>query len=47
VVLRSAERPVAALLVDIDPDSGLITTIRLIGNPDKLAGLGTDPTRPT
>jgi len=43
VVLHTASGPVAAAMVDLDPDTGLITVIRLIGNPDKMSGLSGDP----
>jgi RNA polymerase sigma-70 factor, ECF subfamily len=39
VVLHTSTGPVAAALVDLDPITGLIAVIRLIGNPDKLTGL--------
>ncbi len=42
-VLQTTAGPVAAAMVDLDPDTGLITVIRLIGNPDKMSGL----TRPS
>jgi hypothetical protein len=29
-------------MVDLDPDSGLITVVRLVGNPDKMTGLAAD-----
>jgi len=35
--------PAAAALVDLDPDTGLIVVIRMVGNPDKLTGLGELP----
>ena len=38
-VLHTTAGPVAAAMVDLDPDTGLITVIRLIGNPDKMSGL--------
>jgi RNA polymerase sigma-70 factor (TIGR02957 family) len=39
LVLDSPAGPVSALLVDLDPDTGLIAVLHLVGNPDKLAGL--------
>jgi RNA polymerase sigma-70 factor (ECF subfamily) len=42
VVLESPAGPVAVAMVDLDPDSGLIAVIRLVGNPDKMTGLAAD-----
>ena len=39
LVLDSPAGPISALLVDLDPDTGLIAVLRLVGNPDKLGGL--------
>jgi RNA polymerase sigma-70 factor, ECF subfamily len=39
VVLRTAAGPLAVAMVDLDPDTGLITVVRLISSPDKMAGL--------
>ena len=39
VVLHTATGPFAAGMVDLDPDTGLISVIRLIASPDKMAGL--------
>jgi RNA polymerase sigma-70 factor (ECF subfamily) len=38
-VLYTAAGPLAMAMVELDPDSSRITVIRLIGNPDKMAGL--------
>jgi RNA polymerase sigma-70 factor (ECF subfamily) len=42
-VLWMPAGPAAAALVDLDPDTGLIVVIRMVGNPDKLTGLGEPP----
>ena len=42
VVLQTPAGPVAMAMVDLDPDSGLITVVRLVGNPDKMTGLAAD-----
>lgn len=42
VVLETPAGPVAVAMVDLDPDSGLITVIRLLGNPDKMTGVAAD-----
>jgi RNA polymerase sigma-70 factor (ECF subfamily) len=38
-VLWTSAGPTAVALIDLDPDTGLITVIRMVGNPDKLTGL--------
>jgi RNA polymerase sigma-70 factor (ECF subfamily) len=43
VVLATAAGPIGVALVDLDPDSGLVSVIRLIDNPDKMSGLADDP----
>lgn len=40
VVLQSADGPYAAAILDLDPDTGTVTVIRLVNSPDKLTGLG-------
>ena len=41
VVLYTAAGPLATAMVELDPDTGRILVIRLIGNPDKMTGLET------
>jgi RNA polymerase sigma factor (sigma-70 family) len=38
-VLNTPAGPVAAAMVDLDPDTGLITVVRLFASPDKMSGL--------
>jgi hypothetical protein len=33
------QRPYAAFVLEVDPDSGRVEVIRIVGNPSKLSGL--------
>ena len=42
VVLHGADGPLAAAMVDLDPETGRIAVLRLFASPDKMSGLGAD-----
>jgi RNA polymerase sigma factor (sigma-70 family) len=42
VVLQTATGPLGVAMVELDPDTGLITVVRLVASPDKMSGLAVD-----